>query len=147
MPFVVSGLVAAGFAAPLSTADGLLLTITSALSHDLYYRVFRPRASTHPAWSFPNPAAGGGGIGCICRSVETRDHPSIWWPHVFHRRIGVLSGAGPGIFWRATGLALLPACGWPPGFPCTRYHPPSRPHAFPALPLEGTDGTGSESSR
>ena len=47
MPFVVSGLVAAGgLAAALSTADGLLLTITSALSHDLYYRIFRPRAST-----------------------------------------------------------------------------------------------------
>ena len=47
MPFVVSGLVAAGgLAAALSTADGLLLTITSALSHDLYYRIVRPQAST-----------------------------------------------------------------------------------------------------
>ncbi len=47
MPYVVSGLVAAGaLAAALSTADGLLLTITSALSHDLYYRIFRPDAST-----------------------------------------------------------------------------------------------------
>jgi len=47
MPYVVSGLVAAGgLAAALSTADGLLLTITSALSHDVYYRVFRPQAST-----------------------------------------------------------------------------------------------------
>ena len=47
MPYVVSGLVAAGgLAAALSTADGLLLTITSALSHDLYYRVFRPQSST-----------------------------------------------------------------------------------------------------
>lgn len=47
MPYVVSGLVAAGaLAAALSTADGLLLTITSALSHDVYYRVFRPDAST-----------------------------------------------------------------------------------------------------
>jgi cation/acetate symporter len=47
MPYVVSGLVAAGgLAAALSTADGLLLTITSALSHDVYYRVFRPRSST-----------------------------------------------------------------------------------------------------
>lgn len=47
MPFVVSGLVAAGaLAAALSTADGLLLTITSALSHDLYYRILRPQAST-----------------------------------------------------------------------------------------------------
>jgi cation/acetate symporter len=47
MPYVVSGLVAAGgLAAALSTADGLLLTITSALSHDVYYRVFRPHSST-----------------------------------------------------------------------------------------------------
>ncbi len=47
MPYVVSGLVAAGgLAAALSTADGLLLTITSALSHDVYYRIFRPDSST-----------------------------------------------------------------------------------------------------
>jgi cation/acetate symporter len=48
MPYVVSGLVAAGgLAAALSTADGLLLTITTSLSHDVYYRIFRPEASTH----------------------------------------------------------------------------------------------------
>ena len=47
LPYVVSGMVAAGgLAAALSTADGLLLTISSALSHDLYYRVINPRAST-----------------------------------------------------------------------------------------------------
>ncbi len=47
MPYVVSGLVAAGgLAAALSTADGLLLTIASALSHDVYYRIMRPAAST-----------------------------------------------------------------------------------------------------
>jgi cation/acetate symporter len=47
MPYVISGLVAAGgLAAALSTADGLLLTITSALSHDVYYRIVRPGAST-----------------------------------------------------------------------------------------------------
>jgi len=47
MPYVVSGLVAAGaLAAALSTADGLLLTITSAMSHDIYYRIIRPDAST-----------------------------------------------------------------------------------------------------
>jgi cation/acetate symporter len=47
MPYVISGLVAAGaLAAALSTADGLLLTITSALSHDVYYRIMRPDAST-----------------------------------------------------------------------------------------------------
>ena len=39
MPYVVSGLVAAGgLAAALSTADGLLLTISNALVRDLYYQ-------------------------------------------------------------------------------------------------------------
>ncbi len=48
LPYVVSGLVAAGgLAAALSTADGLLLTISNALSHDLYYKVINPAASTH----------------------------------------------------------------------------------------------------
>ncbi len=39
LPYVVSGLVAAGgLAAALSTADGLLLTIGNALAYDLFYR-------------------------------------------------------------------------------------------------------------
>ena len=47
LPYVVSGLVAAGgLAAALSTADGLLLTIANALSHDLYYKILDPNAST-----------------------------------------------------------------------------------------------------
>ena len=47
LPYVVSGLVAAGgLAAALSTADGLLLTISNALSHDFYYKVVNPHAST-----------------------------------------------------------------------------------------------------
>ncbi len=47
MPYVVSGLVAAGgLAAALSTADGLLLTIANALSHDLYYKMIDPAAPT-----------------------------------------------------------------------------------------------------
>lgn len=46
LPYVISGLVAAGgLAAALSTADGLLLTIANALSHDVYYKVLDPRAS------------------------------------------------------------------------------------------------------
>lgn len=45
LPYVIAGLVAAGgLAAALSTADGLLLTISSALSHDLYHRIVSPRA-------------------------------------------------------------------------------------------------------
>mgnify|MGYP001334880011 CR=1 FL=1 len=47
MPYVMSALVAAGgLAAALSTADGLLLTIASGLSHDLYYKMIDPNAST-----------------------------------------------------------------------------------------------------
>nr|WP_208296745.1 sodium:solute symporter family protein [Massilia sp. CCM 8734] len=47
LPYVISGLVAAGgLAAALSTADGLLLAISNALSHDFYYKVLDPGAST-----------------------------------------------------------------------------------------------------
>ena len=46
MPYVMTGLVAAGgLAAALSTADGLLLTIANALSHDLYFRLINRSAS------------------------------------------------------------------------------------------------------
>ncbi|MDO9167069.1 MAG: cation acetate symporter, partial [Rhodoferax sp.] len=45
MPYVVSGLVAAGgLAAALSTADGLLLTIGNALAHDVFFRGESDRA-------------------------------------------------------------------------------------------------------
>ncbi|WP_019141806.1 sodium:solute symporter family protein [Noviherbaspirillum massiliense] len=46
LPYVISGLIAAGgLAAALSTADGLLLTISNALSHDVYYKTVHPDAS------------------------------------------------------------------------------------------------------
>ncbi|HEX2257301.1 MAG TPA: cation acetate symporter, partial [Afifellaceae bacterium] len=47
LPYVIAGLVAAGgLAAALSTADGLLLAIANALSHDIYYRMVDPNAPT-----------------------------------------------------------------------------------------------------
>ncbi|WP_336507508.1 sodium:solute symporter family transporter, partial [Klebsiella pneumoniae] len=47
LPYVISGLIAAGgLAAALSTADGILLTISNALSHDVYYKTTDPNAST-----------------------------------------------------------------------------------------------------
>ena len=47
LPYVIAGLVAAGgLAAALSTADGLLLTISNALSHDVYYKMINPAATT-----------------------------------------------------------------------------------------------------
>jgi cation/acetate symporter len=46
LPYTVSALVAAGgLAAALSTADGLLLVIASAISHDIYAKVVSPNAS------------------------------------------------------------------------------------------------------
>ncbi|MGE0559126.1 MAG: VC_2705 family sodium/solute symporter, partial [Burkholderiales bacterium] len=45
LPYVISGLVAAGgMAAAMSTADGLLLAIANALSHDIYYTMIDPKA-------------------------------------------------------------------------------------------------------
>jgi cation/acetate symporter len=47
MPYVIAGLVAAGgLAAALSTADGLLLAIANALSHDIYYKMVDTHAPT-----------------------------------------------------------------------------------------------------
>lgn len=47
LPYVISGLVAAGgMAAAMSTADGLLLAIANALSHDLYYKIINPTSDT-----------------------------------------------------------------------------------------------------
>ena len=44
LPYVITGMVAAGgLAAALSTADGLLLTISNALSHDLYFKMIGGR--------------------------------------------------------------------------------------------------------
>ncbi len=45
LPYVISGLVAAGgMAAAMSTADGLILAIANALSHDIYYKIIDPKA-------------------------------------------------------------------------------------------------------
>jgi cation/acetate symporter len=47
LPYVITGLVAAGgLAAALSTADGLLLAIANALSHDVYAKMINPNAPT-----------------------------------------------------------------------------------------------------
>jgi len=47
LPYVIAGLVAAGgLAAALSTADGLLLALANALSHDVYYKMINRNAPT-----------------------------------------------------------------------------------------------------
>ena len=46
LPYVISGLVAAGgLAAAMSTADGLILAMANAISHDIYYKMIDPKAS------------------------------------------------------------------------------------------------------
>ncbi|MTI79514.1 MAG: cation acetate symporter [Firmicutes bacterium] len=44
-PFVIALVAAGGLAAALSTAAGLLLAMSSAISHDIYYRILRPDAN------------------------------------------------------------------------------------------------------
>ena len=63
LPYVISGLVAAGgLAAALSTADGLLLAIANALSHDIYYKMIDPQGvDVAAADRVARPAAAGGG--------------------------------------------------------------------------------------
>ena len=43
-PFIIALVAAGGLAAALSTASGLLLAMSSAASHDIYYRILRPNA-------------------------------------------------------------------------------------------------------
>jgi cation/acetate symporter len=46
LPYTVAAIVAAGgLAAALSTADGLLVVIASAIAHDVYFRTINPRAT------------------------------------------------------------------------------------------------------
>ena len=48
LPFVVAALAAAGaLAAAMSSADGLLLSIGKAVSHDIYFRLLAPKADPH----------------------------------------------------------------------------------------------------
>lgn len=44
-PFVVALVAVGGLAAALSTASGLLLVVSSAIAHDLYYRMINPAAT------------------------------------------------------------------------------------------------------
>ena len=96
LPYVVSGLVAAGgLAAALSTADGLLLTIANALSHDLYYKMIDPKASSAtPGDDLEDAAAGGGARRGLRGVAKAGRHPVPGVGGVLARGLGVLPGAG-----------------------------------------------------
>ena len=89
LPYVISGLVAAGgLAAALSTADGLLLAIANALSPRRLLQDARPECADHPS---AHRGAGAlvlrrGGSGCDGRN-QTGGHPG-------HGRLGVLARHG-----------------------------------------------------
>ena len=100
LPYVISGLVAAGgLAAALSTADGLLLAIANALSHDIYYKMIDPKAlhdaapgrGTRPAGRRRHHRRGGR------RHATGGHHPD--------GGLGVLAGGGRAV--RAAGAGHL----------------------------------------
>jgi cation/acetate symporter len=88
LPYVISGLVAAGgLAAALSTADGLLLAIANALSHDVYYKMLQPMQQKNRNITI-------GIIGAIIVFC-------LWY---------FMTGTGPlGVQWRWWGIAALVA--------------------------------------
>ena len=98
LPYVISGLVAAGgLAAALSTADGLLLTIANALEPRPVLQDDRPErvdgTSCHDLQSLAaRGGLGGGGGG----GAETGRHPVPRVSGVLVRGGGVLPGAGAG---------------------------------------------------
>ena len=98
LPYVVSGLVAAGgLAAALSTADGLLLTIANALSHDLYYKMIDPNASTARRVTVSKVLLLVVAIiAAWVTSLQAGQHPVPGRRGVLARGLGVLPGAGAG---------------------------------------------------
>ncbi len=98
LPYVISGLVAAGgLAAALSTADGLLLTIANALSHDVYYKMIDPNASTARRVTISKVLLLDGGTGGrLCGGAEARRHPVSGVGSFFVCGLGLFSGPGAG---------------------------------------------------
>ena len=76
MPYVIAGLVAAGgLAAALSTADGLLLAIANALSHDIYYKMVDTKAPTSRRLIVARILLGAGGDRCgLCGLHQAIGH-------------------------------------------------------------------------
>ena len=98
LPYVISGLVAAGgLAAALSTADGLLLTIANALSHDLYYKMINPDASTKtPRHGRQDAAARRRAVRGVVAAQKPADILFLVTRGVLASRRRLLPGAGAG---------------------------------------------------
>jgi cation/acetate symporter len=131
LPYVISGLVAAGgLAAALSTADGLLLAIANALSHDIYYKMLDPNAPTVRRLTVARILLV---VVAVCAAYTASTRPSdilamVGWAFSL-AMAGNFPGLVLGIWWkRATAPAAI--CGIVAGFGLcifyllvTRYFP------------------------
>jgi len=126
MPFVVSAMVAAGgLAAALSTADGLLLTISAALSHDVYFRVFDANASMTRRVTLSKALLLGVAVAAAAAATQFSIDIVVLVAAAFSfAAAGVFPALVLGIFWRrANGwgalagmLAGIGVTGWYMGF-------------------------------
>ena len=98
LPYVIAGLVAAGgLAAALSTADGLLLAIANALSHDVYYQMVDHTASTKRRLDGrPDAADRRGAARGLYRDHAAAEHPDLRQLGILGGGIGAVRGAGTG---------------------------------------------------
>ncbi|OTA41296.1 MAG: hypothetical protein A6D92_08035 [Symbiobacterium thermophilum] len=107
LPYVVAGLVAAGgLAAALSTADGLLMVVATAISHDIYFKLINRSASDRTRLTISR-------VMLVTVAADRRLHrqPAAQH-HLRHRRLGLLPGGASffpilvlGIFWKRINTA------------------------------------------
>ena len=98
LPYVVSGLVAAGgLAAALSTADGLLLTISNALVRDIYcHEIGEPTAPEQRVILSKFALLGVALVAAHGRLAQAGGHPAAGVGFVLAGRVGLRPGDGAG---------------------------------------------------
>lgn len=117
LPYVISGLVAAGgLAAALSTADGLLLTISNALVHDLYSHEARHNATPEQRVILSKFALMGVALlAAMVASLKPADILPLVASSFSLAASGLLPGIVLGIFWRGAtrqGVVAGMLCGF-----------------------------------
>ena len=114
LPYVIAGLVAAGgLAAALSTADGLLLALANALSHDVYYKMIDRNAPTARRLVISRVLLL---VVALARGLDGgqcgRGHPVPRRLGLLHRRRGPLRRAGDGRLVQEDDQHRAPASAW-----------------------------------
>lgn len=123
LPYVVSALVAVGgFAAALSTADALLLTISNALVRDLYCRDVRPQTSPdHRVILSKFALLAVAVIAATTAMVKPADILPLVASSFSLAAAALVPAMVLGIFWRGT-TATGAACGMLAGLGITSYY-------------------------